>query len=108
MTNTIKGDAVLEVTLLMNNNSRDPLGKIEVDVAEKPGPPPEGGIAITDESGIATFRIKPGVYFIYFNNSNFPKNLSTPEPSSVVVTEGINTKTILITTGDVEKTRNID
>ena len=83
----------------MDNNVRNPLSKIEVDVAEKPGQPPKGGIAVTDEEGIATFNIKPGNYFIYFNNLTFPKNLSVPDPQSITVIEdSINEKTFLITT----------
>jgi hypothetical protein len=95
----IAGDATLKVTLLMDNNLRNPLSKIEVDVAKEPGPPPKGGIAYTDEQGVATFNIKPGEYYIYFNTLNFPKNLSVPREQAVTVApNAIAEKTLLITT----------
>jgi hypothetical protein len=97
---SIEGDAEVKVTLLMDNNTKDPLANIEVDIAKKPGPPPKGGVAVTDQTGTATFTIKPGDYFIYFNELTFPKNLTMPEMQSVAVIEGSpNEKTILITTG---------
>jgi hypothetical protein len=95
----IEGSAELKVTLLMDNNVKNPLSNIEVDVAEKPGQPPKGGAAITNEQGVATFKIKPGSYVIYFNNMNFPKNLSVPESQAItVVDDKINEKILLITT----------
>ncbi len=95
----IVGNAELKVTLLMDNNVKNPLPNVEVDLAGKPGQPPEGGTAITDESGVATFKVKPGNYFIYFNDNAFPKNLKVPELEQIVVSEGVsNKKTILITT----------
>jgi hypothetical protein len=97
--NGIEGKAELQVTLLMNNNVRNPLANIEVDVAEKPGPPPKGGVAATDENGIATFKIKPGDYYIYFNDNSFPGNLAVPAPKQVTVVEDkITTKQFLIET----------
>jgi hypothetical protein len=96
---SIEGEAVLKVTLLMDNNVRDPLANIEVDVAEKPGAPPKGGIAVTDESGVATFKIKSGTYYVFFNDFTFPKNLEMPPVAQVTVSEGAATeKTILMTT----------
>jgi hypothetical protein len=97
----IEGNAELKVTLLMDNNVRNPLPNIEVDLAEKPGQPPKGGVAITNEQGVATFKVKPGSYFIYFNEVSFPKNLSAPEPQAVTVAEGsVNEKTLLVGTGE--------
>jgi hypothetical protein len=95
----IGGSAELKVTLLMDNNLKNPLANVEVDVAKKPGPPPKGGVAITDESGVATFKVKPGNYYLYFNDATFPKNLAVPESQPITVTEGaVNGKTLLITT----------
>ena len=95
----IGGSAELKVTLLMDNNLKNPLANIEVDVAKKLGPPPKGGVAVTDESGVATFKIKPGNYYLYFNHASFPKNLAVPESQPITVTEGaVNQKTLLITT----------
>jgi len=95
----IAGEAVLEVKLMMDNTAQDPLANVEIDVAEKPGPPPEGGVGLTDERGIAVFRIKPGSYVVYFNQTNFPGNLRDPGAQPVVVTEeGPNQMTIQIST----------
>ncbi len=97
--NGIEGNAGLKVTLLMNNNLRNPVNKVEVDVAKKPGQPPKGGVAATDESGVAVFKIKPGIYYIYFNDVTFPKNLAVPEARQVTVDENsVKEETFLINT----------
>ncbi len=77
---SIAGNAKLEVKLV--NETGTPLSKIEVDIGEKSGPPPEGGHVLTDENGIATFNIQPGNYFIFFNTLNFPKNFVNPTSES--------------------------
>jgi hypothetical protein len=93
----IFGSAKLEVSLLLDNNQ--PVDRVEMDLAEKPGPPKKGGVAVTDENGIAVFNVQPGSYFIYFNSGNFPKNLQEPEPQPIQVIEGENNKkTIKVTT----------
>lgn len=85
----------------MDNNVQNPLSDIEVDLAEKPGQPPKGGVALTDESGVAVFKVRPGSYYIYFNDNTFPKNLKVPELEQIVVKEGVvNDKTILVTTSE--------
>ncbi len=95
----IEGEIELRVTLLMDNNVKNPLANVEVDLAEKPGNPPKGGVAVTNEFGVATFKVKPDNYYIYFNDLSFPKNLAVPQPVSVIVTKGANSeKTILVTT----------
>jgi hypothetical protein len=97
--NDISGSAVLEVKLVMDNRAQDPLANIEVDVAEEPGPPPEGGVAATNDAGVATFQIKPGSYVVYFNSLSFPENLAIPESKPVTVTkEGPNQVTITVDT----------
>ncbi len=94
---SIEGSATLEVKLLMDNRV-NPVTQTEVDLSEKPGFPPRGGVAVTNESGIATFKVKPGTYYIYFNENTFPKNLKVPELEQVIIKEGVaNEKTILIT-----------
>ncbi len=99
LNNGIEGNAELKVTLLMDNNVKNPLPNVEVDVAEKPGNPPKGGVAITDESGVATFKIKPGTYYIFFNDLSFPKNLAVPQLQQITVSgEKVSEKTFLITT----------
>lgn len=91
----ITGPAKFEVTLLTEDNK--PVVNLEVDVAEKPGPPLIGGSSITNENGVATFNIKPGNYFVYFNSGNFPQNLEEPKPQQVQVNEeNINKETIVI------------
>jgi hypothetical protein len=91
----IEGTAQVEVTLQAENN--DPLANVEVDIAERPGPPLSGGVAHTDENGIATFQIKPGNYFIFFNSGNFPEDFIEPEPKEVTIKEGeLNEFTIVL------------
>lgn len=92
----IKGNAVVHVTLEMKDTA-NPLSNVEVDLAEKPGQPPVGGTALSDESGLAVFNVKPGTYSIFFNSNNFPKNLQMPETQEIEVKEGqINKAKILI------------
>ncbi len=97
---SIEGNAKLEVKLVLDNGT--PLSKIEVDVADKTGPPPKGGAAVTDENGVATFSIKPGSYVIYFNVGTFPKNLDWPQEGpaiSIQVSEDtVNQKTLILKT----------
>jgi hypothetical protein len=82
---SIRGEAVLEVTILTENQR--PVADLEVDVATKPGQPPQGGLAKTDERGVATFSVKPGEYFIFFNSNNFPSNLVYPDETKSVKVE---------------------
>ncbi|MBI5071997.1 hypothetical protein HZB93_03875 [Candidatus Falkowbacteria bacterium] len=79
---SIKGEAVLKVTVVTDKN--EPVKNLEVDVAETPGPPAEGGSASTDDQGIAAFSIKPGKYVVFFNSGNFPANLEYPEDTPTV------------------------
>lgn len=91
------GPARLEVAVTMDNGT--PVPNLEVDVAEKPGSPKRGGVAITDQNGIAVLDIQPGDYFIFFNENNFPQNLAHANPQPVRVTEGgVNKKMIVLTT----------
>lgn len=82
----IKGSAKLEVTILSGNNQ--PVANLEVDAAEKPGPPLPGGSVMTNGNGVATFNIQPGNYFIYFNSGNFPQNFKEPALQQIQVSEG--------------------
>jgi len=95
---SIVGDTKLEVRLVLDNGA--PLSRIEVDIGEKSGPPAKGGIAVTDENGIAAFSVIPGNYVVYFNTVSFPKNLIIPENDiNVQVRENIlNIKTIILKT----------
>ncbi len=95
---SIEGKAKLEVKLVLDNGT--PLSKIEVDVGEKTGPPAKGGVAVTNEQGVASFNIVPGNYVIYFNLGTFPKNLEWPQggpETKVQVSEGVaNEKTLIL------------
>jgi len=82
---SIIGNCELRVAIFSEDM---PIKDLEVDIAKQPGPPPEGGVFYTDDNGIATFNLKPGKYFLYFNSSNFPQNLEYPEPQEVLVEEG--------------------
>jgi len=92
---SIQGQTILEVKVMTEDKNL--LAGIEVDIARKPGPPPIGGVASTDENGLAVFNIKPGKYFIFFNTNNFPKNLKCPNPQPIKVKEGIiNTQIVVL------------
>jgi uncharacterized protein YneF (UPF0154 family) len=94
----IQGDTQLTVTAKMAG-ANTPVPNLEIDLAEEPGPPPVGGIALTDESGIAKFNVQPGTYLIYFNQANFPENLIAPESEQITVSEGaVNKKEIVFFT----------
>lgn len=97
-TANIVGETELRVKLLTEN--QEPVAGIEVDVGERAGgQPPKGGIAETDDKGVAIFFIKPGNYFIYFNALKFPKNLQQPKGGNVpVIVEAgqINQKTVIL------------
>jgi len=94
---SISGDTELRVTIL--NESKIPVQYLEVDIAEEPGPPPDGGFGETDENGTATFYIKPGRYVVFFSTGNFPKELQYPQPKPILVREDkINEVTIILRT----------
>ncbi len=92
----IVGDSTLNVKVTMDNGT--PLDRIEVDLGEKVGPPPKGGVQVTGEDGVATFKVKPGAYYIFFNTNSFPQNLQVPEEKQVVVGEGFNEATVAVKT----------
>jgi hypothetical protein len=92
----IRGDAKLRVIVLTENQA--PVPNLEVDLGEKPGQPPKGGVIETDEGGIATFFVKPGMYYIYFNMNNFPNDLQ-PLPQGakrIKVNGGITNEEMII------------
>ncbi len=87
-----RGESELRIIALVEGK---PINNLEIDIGKKLGPPPKGGIAQTNEKGIATFYLKPGKYYLYFNASNFPENLEYPAPREITVEEGkINEYTI--------------
>lgn len=90
---SIEGNTVLQVKAFMDNGT--PVPKLEIDLDVQPGPPAKGGASYTDENGIATFKVKPGDYVIYFNSGTFPKNLNMIGIMPVTVEAGkVNEKTL--------------
>lgn len=93
---TIKGDNQFTVTIL--DSANQPVADLEVDVAEKNGPPTGEGVKKTNTSGVATFNLKPGHYFIFFNTVNFPVDqYQVPREMEIDIAEGQTaTKTIIL------------
>ena len=85
---SIKGMVELEITIKLSG-TEEPVPNLEVDLAAEPGPPPVGGIAYTNEQGVALFNVKPGNYFIYFNSNSFPDDLEIPGSEEITVIEGV-------------------
>lgn len=83
---SISGSAELQVTVLRPDKS--PATSLEVDIATEVGKVLDGGHVKTDSSGVATFNIKPGAYYIFFNANNFPKDLKYTDLPPVTVAEG--------------------
>jgi len=92
----ISGNNLVVIKVVDKDNL--PIVGLEVDIGAKPGPPPEGGIAITEENGTARFNLKAGTYYIYFNDNNFPKEYKQPsEFETINVVDGKTTlKTITL------------
>ncbi|MDD5606756.1 MAG: hypothetical protein PHN37_02745 [Candidatus Pacebacteria bacterium] len=91
----IGGEAILEITIMTEKQQL--LSGIEVNVAEKIGPPSLGGVVLTNDKGVAVFNIKPGSYYVFFNSSNFPTNLDYPEPRAInIEEEKLNKETIIL------------
>lgn len=74
---SIAGNSTLQVTVLRPDKS--PATNLEVDIATTAGQVYEGGHELTDSKGVATFKVKPDTYNIFFNAINFPANLKYPE-----------------------------
>lgn len=81
----IKGNVELKVSVVAGINQ--PVPNLEIDLGKTTGPPPAGGVAKTNENGIAIFLVKPGNYVVYFNEGTFPKNLEHGPPQPVTVLE---------------------
>ena len=68
------------------------VSNLEVDVAGKPGAN-EYYMMLTDVSGAVTFDyLPPGMYSIYFNGNNFPKQYGEPPVVPVEITIGETTQ----------------
>jgi|GEM_PF-2027054 len=92
----ISGDVELKVTVL--DEKRNPISNLEVDLDKKVPPSPARMLfATTDENGIATFQLKPGTYFVFFNSLNFPNDFQIPLTRKVDVKSGqVNELTITL------------
>jgi hypothetical protein len=75
----IRGKAEVQVTILQSKD-KSPVTKLNVFMGKKPGPPPRGGQATTDNNGVATFYVKPDVYYVYFSTGDFPADLEYTTP----------------------------
>ena len=82
----IAGNAGLKVTVLRPDKT--PAVNLEVDISEEAGKVNTGGHELTDANGVATFKVKPGTYSIFFNSINFPKNLQFHETPQVILEDG--------------------
>ena len=69
---------------------------MEVDIATEIGKVLEGGHVNTDANGVATFKVKPGNYFIFFNALNFPQDLEYRETPQIEVSDGKTVSKIII------------
>jgi len=84
---TIEGDVELKVTVL--DDKKNPVSNLEVDLDKKVPPSPFTFLAVdTDENGVATFFLKPGTYYVFFNANNFPKEFQIPRTQTVNVRSG--------------------
>lgn len=91
---SISGRAELQVTVL--HPDKTPAVGLEVDIATEIGKVLEGGHVNTDVNGIATFKVKPGNYFIFFNALNFPQDLEYRETPQIEVNEGKTASKVII------------
>ncbi len=89
---SVRGENELRIIALVEGK---PINNLEINVGQRLGPPPKGGVVFTNENGIATFYLKAGKYYLYFNAANFPQHLEYPEPRGITVEKGkINEYTI--------------
>ena len=83
--------------VLVETEDGDPVTGLEIDVAERPGQPPEDGVAITNSAGVASFNMDPGNYFVFFNSNNFPAKFQPFDPIPITIRAGdINQETIIL------------
>lgn len=78
----------LELKLTVLRPYKTPATNLEVDVSEELGRVNTGGHVATNASGVATFKIKPGKYYIFFNAINFHKNLAFNDTPLVTLEDG--------------------
>jgi len=93
---TITGDVELKVTVL--DEKKNPIPNLEVDLDKSLPPSPARMLFVdTDENGVATFQLKPGTYFVFFNANNFPNDFRIPRAQKIDVKSGqVNELTIIL------------
>ena len=84
------------MTVLRPDHS--PAANLEVDVGTVSGKVLEGGHEETNSSGVATFKIKPDTYSIFFNANNFPSGLAYPDTQVTTRSDQTTTQTIVLKT----------
>jgi hypothetical protein len=83
----ISGDVELKVTVL--DEKKNPIPNLEVDLDKNVPPSPARILFVdTDENGVATFQLKPGTYFVFFNTNNFPNDFRIPRAQKIDVKSG--------------------
>jgi len=93
---TISGDVELKVIVL--DEKKNPIPNLEVDLDKNVPPSPARMLFVdTDENGVATFQLKPGTYFVFFNGNNFPNDFQMPTTRKIDVKSGkVNELTIIL------------
>ena len=93
---TISGDVELKVIVL--DEKKNPIPNLEVDLDKNVPPSPARMLVVeTDENGVATFQLKPGTYFVFFNGNNFPNDFQMPTTRKIDVKSGqVNELTIIL------------
>jgi hypothetical protein len=93
---TISGDVELKVIVL--DEKKNPIPNLEVDLDKNVPPSPARMLVVeTDENGVATFQLKPGTYFVFFNGNNFPNDFRIPNTRKIDVKSGqVNELTIIL------------
>ncbi len=77
----------LKITVLRDDQTA--VSGVEVDIDESLPPLPIRMVSsLTNESGVATFKLKPGTYFVFFNLNNFPQDLEFPKTSQRIDIQG--------------------
>lgn len=91
------GDEVLKITVLREDGT--PLTGFEVDLwAEREiEGPPTAAIGETDESGVATFYLKPGTYWQGFNLTDWPSDLEIPVGQQEIIVKSGEENVVTIT-----------
>lgn len=88
-TNDIRGDTILKVTAV--SDKKQPIARLEIAIGEKADGPGIGGIQRTGAAGVATFSLKPGIYYLGIGMNDFPTEVEPPDfrPFRIEVKAGV-------------------